>query len=649
MRAFDIIDAIENERNASEELMIFSVESSKKIFEIVSVKVDLQKSKKGRLDEDLEGCKVWWINDKSDLNTKGAAEIVSVDTEREVINLRYLSGQVPEIETTIIIYPKEFLKLLQELWENPKYSKNAIEKFQTSPKEIDSEIEIPQKFRWLRKNQKAAYGLFKFSKGILWGPPGTGKTTTLGTMLASYIIQNPKKKILLMSLTNMAVDQILLSVDREIGKLDISKRKTCIRIGSNFGGENFKDKDHLIATKDIESLKKLIELEKEKPDKEKEVVLYSRWLEKVEELKKKMKLTLEEIVEQKSLIALTTTRAIFEFKNLVDKKFDLIVFDEASQINLPQAIMLSQLGRQVIYAGDPKQLNPIVISNNSYAKEWIGNSIFKYKNSDFSQVTVFLNEQSRMRKEVCNVVSNIFYDGKLIVAKDIDKKWEDERKLYENDSLKGSGLSIKNIENHGTWSAKYRGNIRHDSASYISEICEKLTEQHYKEEDIVILTPFKAQKNLIRAFLKKMDMKKIKVQTVHKSQGSEYHTVIFDPVVGDADFLRTEESMKIINVALSRAKARLLLCFSKEDLNNPIFKKITNILSLSETNFDNEIFAYMKEKKFPHNLIGKNINYKAAKGKVLEIIDRDTKLKLLCSVTGKERTFSMDILFGNKR
>ncbi|MGL6169398.1 MAG: AAA domain-containing protein [Fusobacteriaceae bacterium] len=649
MRAFDMMDAIENERNSSEEIMIFSVASSKKTFEIVSVRVDQEKSKKGRLDEDLEGCKVWWVNDKSDTNTKGAAEILSVDVEREIINLRYLSGQMPKNETQIIVYPKEFLKLLQELWGDPVYSKKAIEKFQTPSRIIDLDIKVPEKFSWLRNNQKAAYDLFRFSKGILWGPPGTGKTTTLATMLASYIVKNPKKKILLMSLTNMAVDQILLSVDREIGKLDISKRKNCIRIGSNFGSENFKDKDYLIATKDIESLKKLIELEKEKPDKEKEVVLYSYWLEKVQELKKKMKLTLKEIVDQKSLIALTTTRAIFEFKNLVDKKFDLIVFDEASQVNLPQVIMLSQLGRQVIYAGDPKQLNPIVTSSNSYAREWIGNSVFKYKDSYFSEVTVFLNEQSRMNNEVCNVVSNIFYDGKLIVAKDIDKKWEDERKLYDDDSLQGSGLSIKNIENHGTWSARYRGNIRHDSASYISQICEKLTEQHYKQEDIVILTPFKAQKNLIRAFLKKMDMKKIKVQTVHKSQGSEYHTVIFDPVVGDTDFLRTEESMKIINVALSRAKARLLLCFSREDLNNPVFKKITNILSLSETNFDNEILSYIKEKSFPQNLIGKNISYKAAKGTVLDILDRDSKLKLLCSITGKEKIFSMDILFGSKR
>ena len=109
-----------------------------------------------------------------------------------------------------------------------------------------------------------------------------------------------------------------------------------------------------------------------------------------------LKTNILEEIEKNSLIALTTTKAIFEFKILNEKKFDLVIFDEASQISLAQIIMLSQLGKQVIYAGDPRQLSPIFISKNEYAKEWIGNSVFLFSEKIEEK---FLDEQSRMNYE----------------------------------------------------------------------------------------------------------------------------------------------------------------------------------------------------------------------------------------------------------
>jgi hypothetical protein len=54
--------------------------------------------------------------------------------------------------------------------------------------------------------------------------------------------------------------------------------------------------------------------------------------------------------------------------------------------------------------------------------------------------------------------------------------------------------------------------------------------------------------------------------------------VIFDPVAGMNPFLQTEDARRLVNVALSRAKARLILFLSAHDLENPIFKQIDNVI-----------------------------------------------------------------------
>ena len=62
-----------------------------------------------------------------------------------------------------------------------------------------------------------------------------------------------------------------------------------------------------------------------------------------------------------------------------------------------------------------------------------------------------------MSKKICDLVSNIFYDGILKVAIDkiSNKEWLEERKLRnENVSLNNEVLIVE-TEDEGTWSDKY--------------------------------------------------------------------------------------------------------------------------------------------------------------------------------------------------
>lgn len=73
----------------------------------------------------------------------------------------------------------------------------------------------------------------------------------------------------------------------------------------------------------------------------------------------------------------------------------------------------------------------------------------------------------------------------------------------------------------------------------------------------------------------------MRVSTVHRAQGSECHTVIFDPVIATGDRLlgHPEEGARLINVALSRAMARLVVIMSAGDGANEYLRRVAHLPS----------------------------------------------------------------------
>ncbi len=252
------------------------------------------------------------------------------------------------------------------------------------------------------------------------------------------------------------------------------------------------------------------------------------------------------------------------------------MFDEASQIGLAHAFLIAPLGNRTLFAGDPKQLAPIAQSGDQRAQHWLGRSVFAYM-SPSSRSTVLLNEQSRMAEPICRVISEVFYDRQLLLAKDAKRKasWTKYRHPAAIARMGSANAFVQHVREDGVWSRKYHGPIRYDSAGIVRHLVRELKT---KEKDILVLTPFRSQCTLIRALLRKAHCPRVIVATVHRAQGSERHTVIFDPVQGQNRFLNTEEASRLINVALSRAQAGLVLLFSNGDRKNPILNQIANLI-----------------------------------------------------------------------
>jgi superfamily I DNA and/or RNA helicase len=98
---------------------------------------------------------------------------------------------------------------------------------------------------------------------------------------------------------------------------------------------------------------------------------------------------------------------------------------------------------------------------------------------------------------------------------------------------------------------------------------------------VLVLTPYRAQRGLIKAFLRSAGQTKVPVSTVHRAQGTEYHTVIFDPVIATGERLlgHPVEGPRLINVALSRAKARLVVILSLGDHANQYLRRIAHVIA----------------------------------------------------------------------
>jgi hypothetical protein len=622
---------------ATPKQFVYTVQEVRQIADVVVVKVNLDDSDAKGLDESLEGAAAWWPGPP-----RGFADVLSVDPDRECVNLRFVSPKPPAAGEKLFIYPPLYLEALRDWWRiepNADAGIRWLDSAENSNTPATADTLANGQFGWLRRAQREAFQLPSWKCGFLEGPPGTGKTTTLGAILATYLAKFAQRRVLLLSTTNNAVDLALVAVDKALEKFPGNNwglRLKCKRLGHHYQARNYEGRSHLIPTPDPALVKQLAELESKRPDTQ-DVVAYSAWKRQVEQLRAKLKTNLETVLRSSRLAALTTCGAMFWTGVLSQcAPFDLVVFDEASQVGVAYAMALATFGKRCLFAGDPAQLAPVVKSDYRQPRRWLGRSPFDAISST-PGASVFLDEQSRMHPEICQVVSDLFYGGKLTVARkeNADIVWQTYRILrHKRLEFRQHVVGIT-VPASSTWSQKYRGPIRYDSAQAVSSFVSELVRTE-PSESILVLTPFRAQRALLRSILRNTS-KGVAVSTVHKAQGSERRTIIFDPVDGSSSFLQGDEARRLINVAFSRAEARLVVMLSAVDRQNPLFahpsfRPATNTeratgpspakgtTTISPIPIAEPIESFINNPSFPRCLKGKRVKYKDIVGIVTEVV-----------------------------
>ena len=570
-----ILSALEDERTAAQRGLPFKALSSWRQGNLVILAVEPMRDGRSSsaLDDSLEGSRAVWYGQSS-----GRGEVVVVDPDKGEFALRFVQGPLPGDDERVTLYPQDFITPLIELWQREPTRKKAAAALRRGEKEPAAETKaLPADFSMLRARQEQAVSLPLNRLGLLHGPPGTGKTFTIGGMIAYLLTRFRNAKILVSGPTNTAVDSALISADdwlTRIGRDDL--RQSMKRIGSRFDTHKFRGREHLLAQGIYEASLEISMLELEEPSKN-DIERYVAWKEKLKAARAKLKTDVGHIAASSRVVAITTNSLFRHFDSIANPGggvWHFTIADEASQIMLPAALMIASSAQCATFAGDPQQLAPIVQSNDPSTQSVLGRTAFDvFKDAP----SVFLNEQSRMCQGVCDIVSHTFYRGELIVCRKAaqDPEWKRARSPWYLDGREIPRVLIDDRAGAATWSKKYNGKIRFASAEIIAALVHELLGSYVEADDILILTPFRAQRALIRSMLGRQGQKEVRVSTVHRAQGSERKIVIFDPVDAGSPFLNSETGRRLINVAASRAQAHLIILAGEADLRNPFLSAIS--------------------------------------------------------------------------
>ncbi|TXI16945.1 MAG: DNA helicase [Roseateles sp.] len=610
-----------------------------------------QASAQALLDDSLDGASAWW-----GAPAKGGASVLAVLPEADQLVLQNASTPPPGPDHLIRLYPPRFLNALVEAWRDPAWAEQALALLPdlARPRPVaDVPALTGAPFRWLRPAQRAALQLPRHSSAFLWGPPGTGKTTTLGVLLAEYLERRPDARVLLLSTTNQAVDLATLAVDKalERGRRE-AHRGAVQRLGTRFDAAAYAGREHLIPTKDQALIARLARAEAARPAS-RDATALKAWADRVAALRDELRQSSLQVLRRCRLASMTTTRAAFTLKTLrelagegsTEPPFDLLVFDEASQVSLAHTLALMPLARARLFAGDPQQLSPVLRSSDRGARLWLGRSAFAHMPRGDS--VALLDEQSRMAPPIGQLVSDLFYDGALRVAADalVSAAWQAARQRALGDIPAEVHLQVQRMRSNGAWSAAERGPVRRESADAIAAtVAAALESGDWAAHELIVLTPFRAQRALIRQRLRALGVpEEVRVSTVHRAQGSEAPVLLFDPADGSQPFLQTEEARRLINVALSRAQAKVVIYLSAADAANPLLAPIVQRQRLAgDTRAAQPLQQLARHPGFPANALGQRVQAGRHTGEVTRVSPDGRQFWLVNERSGAEQLMDAD-------
>ena len=313
---------------------------------------------------------------------------------------------------------------------------------------------------------------------------------------------------------------------------------------------------------------------------------------KLKDFDEKLKNIKTEIVNNAKLIGCTLTKAMMSCKALLINPPDVVIIDEFSMVGLPLISFVSCLANtQLIYVGDHKQLPPIYMSDTNteagkIVKNFQGRNIYNYlfdeESKSLPETVTQLKIQFRMNDDIKEVINKLFYEGELKTDKESTK--DNYIKLpFLGDS--GESVILVDTTNINPWvsrekNAKTGSRVNFYSALLSNRIIRNIIDNKLTNK-IGYTSPYAGQCRLMNHILGD-DKNKVLAATVHKFQGDEEEIIIFDLTdsyperpsgllkkyawnSSKKEWLGNDsQADKIINVAISRAKKKIIIIANKK-------------------------------------------------------------------------------------
>jgi very-short-patch-repair endonuclease len=218
------------------------------------------------------------------------------------------------------------------------------------------------------------------------------------------------------------------------------------------------------------------------------------------ELQKKMRhLPVRQLVSQMgdSMLSLTpclmmSPLSVAQFLPANQSMFDLVVFDEASQITVPDAIGAIARGRKVIVVGDPKQMPPTSFFDRTVTDDGTVDGDTQDLESILDEALAArtphhrLTGHYRSRHESLIAFSNYtYYDGALVT--------------YPSAVTRDSAVSLRRVE--GVYAKGKSRTNPHEAQALVAELVRRLRDPREKGKSIGVVTLNTEQQRLIEDLL----------------------------------------------------------------------------------------------------------------------------------------------------
>nr|XP_033773425.1 helicase MOV-10 isoform X2 [Geotrypetes seraphini] len=406
---------------------------------------------------------------------------------------------------------------------------------------------------------------------LIFGPPGTGKTVTLVEAIKQILICIPTSRVLACAPSNSASDLLCQRLMKHIDKKDIYRMIAFSR-------------DFRFVPEEI------------KPccnwSSEKQTYLYP-----------------SKAVLQKYRVVITTlvTAGRLVSANFPQGHFSHVFIDESGHAVEPECIIgiagildvmdpsSNKNGGQLVLAGDPKQLGPILRSPMAI-KHGLGmsllerlmteNSLYKKPSGQYNpQFVTKLLHNYRSHSAILRTPNELFYDNELLEYADqmISHsycKWEHLPKkdfpiifhgVLGEDIRESNSPSFFNIEEIEI------------VLTYLKQLLSaqgKSGQGRISPKEIGIISPYRKQVEKLRRAITFVDpnlkglndIKDLKVGSVEEFQGQERRVIIISTVRSSVDYIKMDDDFSLgflrnpkrFNVAATRAKALLIV------VGNPI-------------------------------------------------------------------------------
>jgi len=255
-------------------------------------------------------------------------------------------------------------------------------------------------------------------------------------------------------------------------------------------------------------------------------------------------------------------------QRLANVEFDVVLFDEASQITLPLAIMGMLAGNKYIFVGDENQLPPVTSLTVKQAAQI---SIFDYLAGRGNET--MLNITYRLNDILTDWPSRTFYHRQLTssqVASERRLKLSSRSTRWDFVLDPTSPAVFLDLCHRNTTVRSQR------EAETVIELILALLWHDVTPEEIGVVVPYRAQSRLIRSLLRRTIQdeniwSRIVVDTVERMQGQEREIIIVSFTTASpsfaslmADFLFQPQRL---NVAVTRPRSKLILVGSHHMLD----------------------------------------------------------------------------------